>query len=261
MCKKCYNIRMKMHRHERGVRAHMRTHKHPAISITYFRDVVYGAIDGIITTFAVVAGFSGAALTTETTAQLSFGVVLLFGVANLFADGVSMGLGSFLAVRSEQGMYRTLSLREKNSSENNPDTEAHETKLVLIENGFSEADSETLTQIFRRNEQYWVDFILHNELKVKDPSNENPYATALATFGAFVSFGFIPLIPFVVADSADPQTAFYMSGVGALMALVILGMLKWKIAGTGALRSILEVVVVGSVAALVAFSVGSVLAL
>jgi len=68
----------------------------------YFREIIYGGIDGIITTFAVVAGFSGAALSSDTTTQLSFLVVLLFGLANLFADGVSMGLGSFLSVRSEQ---------------------------------------------------------------------------------------------------------------------------------------------------------------
>jgi vacuolar iron transporter family protein len=231
---------MKRNRHLHGVRAHMHSHKRSGVSTTYFRELIYGAIDGIITTFAVVAGFSGAALSTDTTSQLSFAVVLLFGIANLFADGVSMGLGSFLAVRSEQGMYRTLRHREE---------------------GFSEADAHTLVEIFKRNEAYWVDFILSNELKIQDPMNENPYGTALATFGAFVSFGFIPLMPFMVMDTIDPQTVFQTSATGAFIALIILGILKWKVAGTDALKSIIEVVLVGSLAAFVAYGVGTLFAL
>ena len=80
-------------------------HKQSAFE-SYFKEVIYGGIDGIITTFAVVAGFSGAALSNETTTQLSFLVVLLFGLANLFADGVSMGLGNFLSVKSDQDLYK-----------------------------------------------------------------------------------------------------------------------------------------------------------
>jgi vacuolar iron transporter family protein len=118
---------------------HFRSHKRSPLS-AYLREVIYGAVDGIITTFAVVAGFSGAALSGDTTSQLSFAVVLLFGLANLFADGVSMGLGNFLAVRSEQGLYRSLRVREKDSSEQNGSLEAHETVSALIEKGFSEAD-------------------------------------------------------------------------------------------------------------------------
>lgn len=254
-------MHMKRNRHLHGVRAHMYTHHQKRAAVVYFRELIYGAIDGIITTFAVVAGFSGAALSTDTTSQLSFSVVLLFGIANLFADGVSMGLGSFLSVRSEQGIYRTLQLREKNSSKRNGVTEAHETRLVLIENGFSEEDAENLTAIFRRNEQYWVDFILHNELKVEDPTGENPVTTALATFGSFISFGLIPLMPFMVIETIDPQTAFLMSAMGAFVALVVLGILKWKVAGTGALMSIIEVVLVGSLAALVAYGVGTLFAI
>ncbi len=79
----------------------------------YFKEVIYGGIDGIITTFAVVAGFSGAAISNEATTQLSFMVVLLFGLANLFADGVSMGLGNFLSVRSDQDLYKSARQKEE----------------------------------------------------------------------------------------------------------------------------------------------------
>jgi VIT1/CCC1 family predicted Fe2+/Mn2+ transporter len=79
----------------------------------YFKEVIYGGIDGIVTTFAVVAGFSGAALSTDTTTQLTFMVVLLFGLANLFADAASMGLGNFLSVRSEKDLYNVTRAREE----------------------------------------------------------------------------------------------------------------------------------------------------
>jgi VIT1/CCC1 family predicted Fe2+/Mn2+ transporter len=239
---------------------HFRSHKRSPLS-AYLREVIYGAVDGIITTFAVVAGFSGAALSGDTTSQLSFAVVLLFGLANLFADGVSMGLGNFLAVRSEQGLYRSLRVREKDSSEQNGSLEAHETVSALIEKGFSEADAKTLTSIYRKNEPYWIDFILNNELKIQNPMDENPLSTGFATFLAFITFGFIPLLPFVLLESIDPEIVFRISATGALIALVVLGIFKWKIVGTNAVKSILEVVIIGGMAATVAFYVGTLFAL
>ena len=71
----------------------------------YFKEVIYGGIDGIVTTFAVVAGFAGASLSSDNAVQISFLIVLLFGLANLFADAASMGLGNFLSVRSEKDLY------------------------------------------------------------------------------------------------------------------------------------------------------------
>lgn len=223
----------------------------------YLKEVVYGGIDGIITTFAVVAGFSGAALSNESTMQISFLVVLLFGLSNLFADGVSMGLGNFLAVRSEQGLYNSLRAKEERDSLCNEDGEADETTRILIQRGFSEEDAQTLTAIYRKNDQYWVDFLMSNELKMPDPTGENAIYTGFATFVAFVSFGIIPLIPFVVMGSFNPETVFWFSTGGAGVALVILGILKWRIVGTGLVRSVSGIVLVGSVAAAVAFFVGT----
>lgn len=223
----------------------------------YLKEVIYGGIDGIITTFAVVAGFSGAAFSNESTTQLSFLVVLLFGLANLFADGVSMGLGNFLAVRSEQGLYKSLRAREEQDSLSNEEGEAEETKAILIRRGFSEKDAQTLTDIYKKNDQYWVDFLMNNELKIPDPTSENPFYTGLATFTAFIFFGFIPLIPFIVMSSFDPQTVFQFSTVGAGIALVLLGVLKWRIIGRDLFTSVFEVVIIGGVAASIAFLVGT----
>lgn len=237
--------------------ARMKVNHHRSPFATYLKEVMYGAVDGIITTFAIVAGFSGAALSNETTTQLSFMTVLLFGLVNLFGDGVSLGLGNFLAVRSEQGLYKNLWKREQSESVENGGVEARETKLALIGKGFSEEDAHALTEIFRRNEAYWVDFIVNSELKVANPMGESPVYTGVATFTAFISFGMVPLMPFMVMSSMDTHTVFQFSALGALLALIILGIVKWKVVGTHPVYSVLEVVLVGSMAASVAFLIGT----
>lgn len=223
----------------------------------YLKEVMYGAVDGIITTFAIVAGFSGATLSNESTAQLSFVTVLLFGLVNLFGDGVSLGLGNFLAVRSEQGFYKSIWKREQDESEEHEGAEARETRIALMHKGFSEADARTLTDIYRKNESYWIDFIVNNELKISNPLEESAIYTGLVTFCAFISFGLIPLVPFIIMKAMSPGMVFFSSACGAFIALVLLGLVKWKVVGTHPVRSIAEVVLVGGIAAFVAFLIGS----
>lgn len=224
----------------------------------HLKEVIYGGVDGIITTFAVVAGFSGAALSNDTTTQLSFMVVLLFGLANLFADGVSMGLGNYLAVRSEQSLYCNTRVKEQTEAVENNVAEIEETITILMEKGFSEADARTLAAIYQKNGPYWLDFMMSNELQMPDPTKENPIYTGLATFASFIFFGFIPLVPFVALRAFDSELVFGLSVVGTLFALVLLGILKWKIVGgVHPIRTVLEVVLVGSIAASVAFFIGT----
>lgn len=248
---------MNQHERERRLEEHIQNeHKFSPVSV-YLKEVIYGGVDGIITTFAVVAGFSGAALSGDTTTQLSFLVVLLFGLANLFADGVSMGLGNFLAVRSEQSRYCSIYAKERHESKHNGEEEVEETQTILMKKGFTEADAATLASIYRKNERYWVDFMMSHELKIPDPTDENPYYTGFATFVSFVFFGTIPLIPFMIMGSYDPQIVFYCSASSAFLALILLGFLKGNVVGTGRMRSIGEVVLVGGVAASIAFMVGT----
>ncbi len=233
-------------------------HEHQQSPFTsYFKEVIYGGIDGIITTFAVVAGFSGAALGSDATTQLSFAVVLLFGLANLFADGVSMGLGNFLSVRSEQDLYRTARAQEAKEVQNNAQMEYEETVTLLMDKGFNEKDATTIADIYRTNETYWVDFMMNHELEMPDPRGENPMLNGLATFSSFLVFGAIPLAPFMMFASADPSTVFNYSVAGTFMALVTLGILKWKVVGGKLQDSLFEVVLIGSTAAIVAYFVGT----
>ncbi len=224
---------------------------------TYLKEIVYGGVDGIITTFAVVAGFSGAALGTEETLQFSSMVVLLFGLANLFADGVSMGLGNFLSIRSDQSLYRNIRKKEEHETQRDGDIEAEETITILMEKGFDENDARTITALYRKNQKYWVDFMMVNELKMDDPRDDHPVYSGFATFTAFVFFGIIPLLPFVYAETFSEKSMFAVSTASTFLALVLLGFFKGKIVGSNILRSIFEVVLIGESAALVAFIIGT----
>jgi VIT1/CCC1 family predicted Fe2+/Mn2+ transporter len=227
----------------------------------YFKEVIYGGIDGIITTFAVVAGFSGAALSNDTTTQLSFLVVLLFGLANLFADGVSMGLGNFLSVKSDQDLYKAARKKEVAKVTKNFALEFEETVFILTEKGYDTEDAKTLTTLLAKNKTFWVDFIMEHGLQMPDPTGENPVLTGFATFISFLIFGSIPLIPFILSGSVHPNSTFAYSVMGTFCALIALGLLKWRVVGSGLFASLTEVIAVGGSAAMIAFFVGSFFAL
>jgi VIT1/CCC1 family predicted Fe2+/Mn2+ transporter len=219
--------------------------------------VIYGGIDGIVTTFAVVAGFAGAALSNNATAEISFFVVLLFGLANLFADAASMGLGNFLSVRSEKDLYTVNREAERNCLLANPEAEYLETVKILQDKGFTLEVAETLASNYRHNEEYWLDFMMHHKHEESDPRGEQEVFTGLATFFSFMVFGAIPLLPFIIKESGDPGTAFVYSSIGTFLALVALGLMKWRVVGVKFSASLTEVVLVGGTAAVLAYYVGT----
>ena len=223
----------------------------------YFKEVIYGGIDGIVTTFAVVAGFAGASLSSSEATQLSFMVVLLFGLANLFADAASMGLGNFLSVRSEKDLYAVEREKELLQLKQSPVSGVSVTLSILKERGFSEEDARALVAIYQKNEEYWLDFMMHNEHEMPDPRSENEFYTGFATFLSFMIFGAIPLLPFMFASSGEATDVFVNSCIGTFLALVILGVLKWRVVGGSLRASLFEVVVVGGAAAVLAYFVGT----
>jgi vacuolar iron transporter family protein len=231
-------------------------HKQSALS-AYLKEIIYGGVDGIITTFAVVAGFSGAALSSDTTIQLTSMVVLLFGLANLLADGISMGLGNFLSTRSDQSLYATIRRKEEHEIVHNTDVEIKETITILMERGFTEHDAQTIASLYKKNPNYWIDFMMTNELKIADPRNEHPVYTGIATFVSFVIFGIIPLLPFLFMQDLSSRSLFEVSAFGTILALVLLGCFKAEVVGGSTVRSIGETVLIGGSAALVAFFVGA----
>lgn len=223
----------------------------------YFKEVIYGGIDGIVTTFAVVAGGTGAALSGDETTQLSFVIILLFGLANLFADAASMGLGNFLSVRSEKDLYVVLRERELQNLRENSDLERNKTVKILLEKGFSQEDAHSIAATYCNNEDYWLDFMMQYKHEESDPRGENEVFTGSATFVSFMIFGSIPLLPFMLQESGDPTTAFIYSSIGTFLALLTLGLLKWRVLGGKFKASIFEVLAVGGTAATLAYFVGT----
>lgn len=221
----------------------------------YLREIVYGGTDGIVTTFAVVSGFSGASLSDDSTLTLTFLTVLLFGLANLFADGLSMGLGNFLSIRAERDVYRKRKEEEKRNLLSKKEFEEKGTLQILESKGFSSKDSQTLVNIFNKNEDYWLEWIMQHKLEVPNPEGVNPFYTGLSTFISFIVFGAVPLIPFMIFNNGSNR-AFIASAVGAFSALFLLGVLKWKVIDEGFFRSVLEIIIIGGVAASTAFIVG-----
>jgi len=221
----------------------------------YLKEIVYGGNDGIVTTFAVVAGFTGAYSNSAGVLQLSILTVLLFGLANLFADGTAMGLGSFLALRAEKTLYKKYKDKERREIKNNPDMERQETIYLFQKKGFSEKDALSLTDIISKNKSYWLYFMMNDELELSNPENTNEVLTGLMTFLSFCFFGFIPILPYLFLT--DAQSAFIVSTIFTLLALCVLGAFSGFVSSRKYLIAILETVAVGSLAASVAFFVGT----
>lgn len=222
---------------------------------TYLREIVYGGIDGIVTTFAVVAGFSGAEISNSITA-IPVLAVLLFGFANLFADAASMGLGNFLSVRAAQDLFKKEQRKERHEIHNKKDMEMLETVHILQSKGFSKKDAEKLTNIYMSNENYWISFMMTHELEMPDPTGDNPFLTGIATFTAFIVFGAIPLLPYIFLQGSSIDL-FQSSLTFSFIGLLLLGTFRWKVTHMNPLRTILETILVGMISAIVAYAVGT----
>lgn len=220
---------------------------------TYLREIVYGGNDGIVTTFAVVAGFAGANLSAHN--GLGYLTVLLFGLANLFADASSMGLGNLLSMRAEQDRYKQEREKETKEITQNSEIEKMETEQLLMSKGFSQEDAKKLVSIYSRNEDYWVDFMMRYEFEMNDPTNENPLLTGGVTFLSFIVFGAIPLTPYIFFGSHEHT--FTYAVIATILALILLGLLRWRVTRDSLWRSVGEILLIGGTSAFIAYIVGT----
>ncbi len=215
----------------------------------FIKSMIYGGLDGIITTFAVVAGVAGA--------KLAAGVVLILGFANLIADGLSMAIGDYLSTRAENEYNDAERQREVWEVENYPDGEKQEMIELYTEKGITDEDAHTIVDIISRHKKAWVDIMMVEELGIIE-SDESPLKNALVTFASFTVFGFLPLLIFVIAYFAPALSAhtFLFASLLTAGALFALGALKVRITEKNWLISGLEMLLVGGVAAVAAYAIG-----
>ncbi len=218
------------------------------------KEVVYGGIDGIVTTFAVVAGFSGVSMLENSNLNIPVIAVLLFGLANLLADGFSMAVGEFLSSRAEKKLYFKEYKKEFKEIKDNSDFEYDESLDLLQKQGFSEEDSRTIVDIYKKNPHFWADFMMRYELEMSHP-DQSQFKGALVTFISFLFFGIIPLIPYMI--NFQFGNLFFISYGFTCLALLILGCLRAKFTRENILLSIGEIVGLGTVAAVIAYFVGT----
>jgi len=218
----------------------------------YLKQIVYGGNDGIVTTFAIVAGFAGAG--ADGAAQIGAVAVLLFGVANLLADATSMGLGEFLSVRSQQDVYHATLRNECAEILNNPEDGRTSMMSSLSSRGVCDQDAEQLTDVILRNPEVMANFMMQYDLGMPNPSSNSAAMNGLFTFGAFLIWGSVPLIPYFIYDPT--QSTFRLSVTATFAALTSLGLLRWKVTNESMLRCVGETVLIGGICAVVAFGVG-----
>jgi len=229
--------------------AHAARERHAGGGAQYIGDLVYGGLDGIITTFAVVSGVAGA--------NLGSGVILVLGLANLLADGFSMGTGAYLSAKSEQEYYEQERARERWEVEHFPDGERAELLELYLARGYSEPEAQQLVSIHSGDPERWVDAMMIDELQML--RNEgNPLKNGLATLLAFVVAGSLPLLVYLVGlvVAVPPSASFPVSMILSALALFALGAAKVLVTGQKPLRNGLEMLLVGGLAAAVAYVVG-----
>ncbi|PKL24776.1 MAG: hypothetical protein CVV47_10115 [Spirochaetae bacterium HGW-Spirochaetae-3] len=218
----------------------------------YLKSVIYGGLDGTITTFAAVAGVAGA--------NLSPGIVLIMGFANLIADGLSMSIGDYLSSKSEAEYQAAERRREAWEVQHFPDGEKEELREIYEARGMAKADAAAVVDIIAKDEQAWIDIMMIEELGIL-PDDESPLKGALATFASFGLFGFLPILAYVLSlfipgiEGARFPLACALTG-GTLFGL---GAMKTRITGRSWFSSGIEMLLVGGIAAVAAYVVGAAL--
>ena len=232
------------HEHTREAIA-ARLSKAPQVS--YLRDWVYGGIDGAVTTFAIVAGVVGA--------DLSDRVILILGLANLIADGFSMAAGNYSGTKTEIEEYDRLKSVERRHIAQVPEGEREELRQIFAAKGLEGDVLEKAIAAIASDRERWIEVMMQEEYGLTAVTRD-PLTAARSTFAAFVVCGAVPLVPFAVGlphpfTIAVAATALVFLGIGAMKS-------RWSL--VPAWRSALETLVIGSLAAAVAYGIGDWLA-
>src|SRR5580693_2312218 len=207
------------------------------------RDVVIGMSDGLTVPFALAAGLSGAVDNSH--------IVVVAGLAEIAAGSIAMGLGGYLAAKSDAEHYASERQREAREVQEIPDEEAREVANVFADYGLSREDSLPVVQALVRKPKEWVDFMMRFELGLEEPDPKRARNSAMTIAFSYIAGGMVPLAPYFFFDSA--HSALVGSVIVTLLALLVFGYIKGRFTTTKPFRSAWQTVVVGGLAAMAAF--------
>ena len=211
------------------------------------RDIVIGMSDGLTVPFALAAGLAGAV--TATGGNLR--VIVIAGLAEIAAGSTAMGLGGYLAARGDAEHYQQELEREQREIVELPHEEEREVADVLHAWGLTPEESRPVVHALAQRPKEWVDFMMRFELGLEAPEPGRALRSAATIAAAYVAGGLIPLAPYMLLHTAWP--AFLCSIVVTLAALTIFGAIKGHYTGSGPLRSASQTLVIGALAAAVAY--------
>ncbi len=209
------------------------------------RDIVIGMSDGLTVPFALAAGLTGAIEQT--------GIIVTAGLAEIAAGSIAMGLGGYLAAKSDAEHYAKEREREKREVAEIPHEEMREVAEVFQAYGLTEEETWPIVQALRRQPRNWIDFMMRFELGLEKPEPRRALISAVTIAGAYVAGGLVPLAPYIFTHAAS--NALFISVGLTLFALFAFGYVKGRFTGTRPLRSALQTTLIGSVAAGAAFAI------
>jgi vacuolar iron transporter family protein len=212
----------------------------------YVGEGILGSIDGVVTTFAVIAGAVGGGFGGQ--------VIVILGVAKLLADGFSMGVSSYLQTKSEREQVEQARQDERRQIKHIPEGERQEIREIFVRKGFEGDTLDEIVATITQDKEVWVDTMLMEELGL-NPVGRHPGRAGLATFLAFLLAGVIPLAPFLI-PGLPLETAFIVSAIVAGVAFLGVGLIKGALLDRPLWQSGIETLVMGSGAAAVAYFVG-----
>jgi VIT1/CCC1 family predicted Fe2+/Mn2+ transporter len=207
------------------------------------RDVVIGMSDGLTVPFALAAGLTGAIAQTH--------IIVTAGLAEIAAGSIAMGLGGYLAARSDEDHYAHERAREQAEIASVPDTEAREVRELFHAYGLTSEESDSVVESLRRRPEDWVAFMMRFELGLEPPKAGRALKSALTIAGAYVVGGLVPLSAYIVMP--DTRRALPLSVAVTLVSLGVFGGIKGRFTGVPALSGALQTTVVGGLAAAAAF--------
>jgi VIT1/CCC1 family predicted Fe2+/Mn2+ transporter len=222
--------------------------KHPPQSQN-ISDAVLGSIDGCVTTFAVVSGAFGAGFSPA--------IALVLGFANLFADGFSMAVSNYEAIKAQQEFTENIRRSEGEHIDRVPEGEREEIRQIFAKKGFKGETLSAIVETICQDRELWIETMLTEEHGIQI-SQSNPIKSALTTFLAFVGVGSIPLIPFLIPNLEMAQQ-FVISAFLAGIMFFLIGTLKSLFLNKPMLRSGFRTLLTGGTAASLAFLTGYIL--